>query len=696
MEPKDRFVRISQPGLLVRVQGIALRIDVKWWLLAGLILMCCAYEVGRVLHLRPQAHHMWRQTDCISLAWNYYDTTWNFFEPAIHNQFADQHTSGRSAGELPLLYYIVGILWRITGPSEFLYRLIGLLIHAAGSFALFGVVRRLTQSGFWAVTLPMLFFTSPVLLYYGIAFLTDVPALDMALIGWWFLVRHAQERGRWHLPLAVIFFTLGMLLKMTAGMSLVALTAILFFGGITNSQRRAPDPVFGPRLRAWGWIIAGYATVFAWYAYAAWYNGKHGAKYTFNDLWPLWGMFPEAIESAWRVGCDIIVFQVFDTSIWIFLGAAALFLAANPRSVGWRALVLVGLLIIGTVAYTLMWFNALQDHDYYFINPMITLVALSVVFLWWLCRVHPDIARSRWARATMLALLAFNTLYAAQNLRMRYDTTSRMTARDLWPIYHERELDYWNLSSSWGMEALSDLRPKLMDLGIKPEDKVIYPDDVSFNSALILLGRRGWTGFGMDMAQPGVVDELVAKGARFFICKEAHWASEPALKDHLVSPVAHVLGMNIYELGNSRNKTIRIPFFDQVQRSTLPGKHHVDTIQCPIDTGWCFLPNEFPLGIEDLPMRAPDVRLSELRITGVLDHQLSSVPDISLQFGEDDETKQVAISSFPLQKGPFDVRFWSDRTTYATSNTLFIWNRGLVPFRISDLRIEVVQHHDSH
>ena len=124
------------------------RVDPIWWFILAFFLMCCAYETGRVLHLRPQPHHLWRQTDCVSLAWNYYDTTVNLFEPAIHNQFADDWTSGKTAGEFPILYWLVGMLWRITGPSEFTFRLIELLLHFAGTLALFASLRRVIGYAF--------------------------------------------------------------------------------------------------------------------------------------------------------------------------------------------------------------------------------------------------------------------------------------------------------------------------------------------------------------------------------------------------------------------------------------------------------------------------------------------------------------------------------------------------------------------
>ncbi|MBK9761554.1 MAG: glycosyltransferase family 39 protein [Flavobacteriales bacterium] len=383
----------------------------------GFVLLSCAYEAGRVLQIRPQSHHLWRQTDCLALAWNYYDTTWNFFEPAIHNQFADDNTSGRSAGEFPILYYLVGMLWRITGPSEFVYRLIELLLHFAGTLALFVSVRRILRNAFWAFCTALLFYASPVLVYYGIGFLTDVPAFDLALIGWWYVVLYAEGRKRKHWAWAVFFLSLAMLLKVTAGMSLVALASILFWSTLLRRRLDSRWSLFQTSRYEWVVLVTGFVAVYAWYAYAAIYNGMHGAKYTFNDLWPIWDMTEETRMWAWNVGCDIIVFQVFDTSVWMLMGVALAALAINIRQIHWQLILLNISLLVGTVLYTLFWFHALDNHDYYFINPMIALMALLVSFLWWLQQYHPDIFNARWSRVAIFLLLLYNVAFLLKTCR---------------------------------------------------------------------------------------------------------------------------------------------------------------------------------------------------------------------------------------------------------------------------------------
>ena len=100
-----------------------------------------------VLDKGPLSMHIWRQTDCLSLTSNYANGA-TLFEPEIHFQGSDDLTSGKSAGEFPALYYVVGKIWSLTGESYLAYRLFYLLILFAGSFALFKSLKILLNDAF--------------------------------------------------------------------------------------------------------------------------------------------------------------------------------------------------------------------------------------------------------------------------------------------------------------------------------------------------------------------------------------------------------------------------------------------------------------------------------------------------------------------------------------------------------------------
>lgn len=661
-----------------------------WWFVLAFFLMCCAYESGRVLHLRPQPHHLWRQTDCIALAWNYYDTTANLFEPAIHNQFADDFTDGKTAGEFPILYWLVGMLWRITGPSEFAYRLIELLLHFAGSLALFASLRRIVGDAFWAGCAALLFYASPVLVYFGISFLTDVPAFDLALIGWWHMTRYAQERDLKQWIRAVFFFTLGMSIKVTAGMSLVAITGVLAFSTVLRARLKGRWSPLEGNWKEWAVLAAGYLLVYAWYAYAAAYNNTHGAKYTFNDLWPIWSLNSEEREWAWRTGCDIIVFQIFDTSVWILMAVAFTALAANIRRLPWQVILLVVTLLLGSVLYTLLWFAALNNHDYYFINPMIALVVLLACFLWLLAHHYPDLLRARWSRWAMAALLVFNVAYTAQNMAMRYDTGGNMSARKLWPLYHDQELSYWNSLGFWGMDDLETIEPRLRAMGVRAEDKVIFLDDGAINSSLVLMGNRGWTSFGQDLMAPGRIDDLIARGARYLLFTRAEWLDDQRVAAYINRPVGQVGSVYIFDLRPGSDNVQGTVVFDQARDRPSTLQHRLDTVACGAENGiWCFNGSEFPFEMDGLPTYGPGTNCAVVLVQGTIDWSNDPGDGPQLLIGEDDATHQLALWSKPLGEGPFAVRFNLPQRPEGVHNKLFIANKGGQAFTMRGLRVEV-------
>ena len=95
-----------------------------------------------LINLPPQTLHLWRQSDCLAFALNYYDGQ-EFFQPRVYNFLND---SGLCAGECPLIYYTVGKIWQLTGVQYWIFKCIQLLIFYTGAWALFKLSVGITQS----------------------------------------------------------------------------------------------------------------------------------------------------------------------------------------------------------------------------------------------------------------------------------------------------------------------------------------------------------------------------------------------------------------------------------------------------------------------------------------------------------------------------------------------------------------------
>ena len=171
----------------------------------------------------PKGNHTWRQTDCASLALNYYQDGLNPFKPRIHHILSD---SGYGVGEFPILYYITALLYKIFGVHEGIFRVLNLSIFCSGLFALYLLIRDYTKNIYIAFVLPLMIWSSPVLGFYSFNFLSNAPALGLGLIGLYNFFRYYEHQQQRYLNLSVGFFLFAGLLKITALIPFVAIFAI--------------------------------------------------------------------------------------------------------------------------------------------------------------------------------------------------------------------------------------------------------------------------------------------------------------------------------------------------------------------------------------------------------------------------------------------------------------------------------------
>jgi len=117
---------------------------VQWAIfLVILLLVSWYYDFHKILFLGPQSVHFWRQVDCLSFTLNYMMEDRAFFNPAIHYIAAAGH--GEVVTDFPVIFYLVGNIWKITGQQEWIYRLIVFLLFTSGISFLFFALKGLAQ-----------------------------------------------------------------------------------------------------------------------------------------------------------------------------------------------------------------------------------------------------------------------------------------------------------------------------------------------------------------------------------------------------------------------------------------------------------------------------------------------------------------------------------------------------------------------
>lgn len=91
-----------------------------------IVVMSALYYDG-VLNKGSLGVPIWRQADCLSLTKNYAEGA-SFLEPEMPILLADDYTTGKSAGEFPIIYSSVGKMWSAFCQSYFSYSLFYSLI----------------------------------------------------------------------------------------------------------------------------------------------------------------------------------------------------------------------------------------------------------------------------------------------------------------------------------------------------------------------------------------------------------------------------------------------------------------------------------------------------------------------------------------------------------------------------------------
>ena len=495
---------------------------------------------------RPHPLHVWRNADCLSITQNYYDEGMNFGEPAIHNYISDDDTSGKTAGEFPGWYYLIALLWKIFGVNEGLYR------FAVGGFFVISLLvlqsaaRRLIGD-FWSVLLTVWLFVQPALVYYAFAFLSNVPALSFALLGLASFIRYAIHGSKKHLYWMSFFYALAGLFKVTALLTYCTIGALLLLEWVGVGLW--PDrKLFRNHKRDLLVMAVALLPNFIWYTWAAWYNGIHGGKYTFNGLWPLWEADASYRAEVWQGIIEFVGPQIMSPVNWIialvttFLG---IFFAKRIPKALWLAPII---LFLGCLIYSVFWFQAWRNHDYYFINVYVwPLIAMGCIVGVHKMLMIPKLAE-RIFRAVGVLTLAWSFWYGQEHLELRiapdYDK-DYFTAME----QEEGKLKYIFWDHDRHERGLLDIEPLLADAGVGEDDLVVTIPDASYSITLYLMDRKGWSNMVNRNRDAESLRKHIAKGAKYLVINEPNYEDEfPWVKEFMTDLVLEHRSIRVYRL----------------------------------------------------------------------------------------------------------------------------------------------------
>lgn len=576
------------------------RLSPDWLFMLIIVAISFYYNYHQLLFEQPQSVHKWRQADCASIALNYYSSGMNFFAPETHNLTSDGGTSGKCAtSEIPILYYSVATLYHIFGYHEFIYRLLNTLLFFLGLFYLFKLVQYILKDNYWAIVLTLLFFASPVLVYYGNNFLSNSSALSFSFIGWYFFIRYVKERKHKLFVISMMIFFLAGAFKVTALFSVFAISGLLGLELLGITKLSAGQKVFSRPYRHIVMIMSVLMVIGSWIAYAGYYNHKHDTTYFSTTIFPIWSLDKVGISQILYNIRVIWLDQYFHLSALIFLALCSIFILIFVRK-GNKILNLSILFIfLEAVVYILLQFWTFKDHDYYVIDLYILPVLIVIASFVILKKLSFSVFSSIYLKIVFAVFLAINIYHTQQQLEFRYNGE---------PNSYTKGNDIYNIT------------PYLREIGIAPTDTVISLPDEGHVS-LYLMNQKGWTDYTDARFNKGVpirynqdslgIQKSINNGASYLILRGLN---QLYLKPYLQSFSTHLKGnyndVYIFDLKNSSRN------FD------LPELKQINYIYCDAekrnDNGELFISNN-----DDLTFQNGNTQSNEYVFSGLYSSKLN-------------------------------------------------------------------------
>ncbi len=486
------------------------------FLLGFIIILFFLYAYNITFNQKPSLIHHWRQSDCLSIAKNYYEEGMHFLQPKIHWQGA---IDGRATSEMPLINYTVAALWKVFGEHEGVYRLFNYLIFILSVFVFFNTLIKGGISFIISFFFTSLILNSPLLVYYGFNFLADVPALSFAIMAFCLLYKFYISKNLNFFYAALLLATIAVLLKASAVFPLLFIL-FLFSTSFFNVYKFFDiEKLFQKKTLPSVCIFVSITIIVLWYRFAREYNLNSHNNVFLTGALPIWEMNEKNVLTNLSILLSDLFAIFMNRPMFFLLFLGVLFVSFNLKSL--NAFLKYAFLFSGIffVVFILLFFQVFDVHDYYLTNlmifPVITFLCIGNIFK--VQQIH--IEKNRWIVSTLIILIVFNSLFSAAFYRLRTIKDDKIC--HWYPFFSKDEKKYndmiiWRYQKTMG--ELETIKPDLRNLGIKREDLVISTPDFSPNSSLYLMDQKGYTVSFKDFSKDTSWKKICNyKNAKYFI-----------------------------------------------------------------------------------------------------------------------------------------------------------------------------------
>jgi hypothetical protein len=435
--------------------------------------ICHQFDYIEIAKLAPQSQHAWRQTDGASMALNFYQDGFNFFEPRLNNCIRGD---GRAVGEFPLTNYITSFFMLIFGETTGVIRIVNLAFWGIGLWFFFRLLYDISRDYVSSVILSLFLFCSAVVAFYAFTSLPNAPALAFLFASWWAFYQFFQAKDIKMLYFASVLWAFACVIKptllITTGGTLGLLwlfdyfkkkeNRLYFSQPLKNLIPLSITPVFLLLWRFWA------------NHYVAVHHGEDMFLATINPFWEA-----SQGEKDWILGWVFFDFWrkiIFHKIGYYFILAIFILAIFSFKKINKNLFLALSVTILGNLLIAVLFFKQYSVHDYYILDFW-TLPAFFLVLFAFLQRkwVHGKYAQMA-INFALLGLIFINFKHAKHDLIDRY-----------------KGIDPYGLPANRSILKIKELRKYTHNIGIKSTDTVYCANDPSTNTLLYYMNVKGYT-----------------------------------------------------------------------------------------------------------------------------------------------------------------------------------------------------------
>lgn len=513
--------------------------------LLALIIISVFYGYHKILFDPPYAMHQWRQADGLSMALNYYKEGMNFFEPKIHFQYSDQ---GRAVGEFPIIYYLNAAIWKITGQSYFIARLVNLLIVFTGFFALYKTIYLIIKNNFAAFFIPLIIFSSPLIAFYSNNFLLNVPALALVFISWYYFVKYTKEKMMTSLVFFSFFASLAILLRATMLIGICPIFLLFFLEKIKLFKQELFTHKFWRELLL---LLTPCILLFIWLAFVSNYNTSNHSVYFLTDIRPIWRLQKSKIFEIWHAFSDNLMPSIYHISLMSLVPILITLQLILIKHIN-KYLLVFNLVIISALSlYVLLWYSNLNVHDYYLVELFLLIPPLFLSLFIYLRDNLGVIYQSKKFKFLLILILSFSVVYSSVYTKLKYDLKKNSLTEifisdneiKFWAWYH------WDYNNKF--KAYETIKPYLREIGIKRDDIVVSIPDQSPNISLFFMDQKGYTSLYQDgKSIKEQLDFFMYRGAKYLIVNDTSLYQKEDFTAYRQNKIGEYQNIEIFHLSS--------------------------------------------------------------------------------------------------------------------------------------------------